>query len=76
MPGYRRVGKLFNFHETIGLDFGAAGYLLVLSLIRCNNNILYLFTIKSGTSLQFTGHYKIGELLRNIKMLLREINKK
>ena len=41
-----------------------------------NNNILYLFTVKSGTIAPFTGDYKIGKVLRNIKMLLREINKK
>ena len=41
-----------------------------------NNNILYLFTIKSRTSALFMGDYKIAILLRNIKMFLREINKK
>ena len=49
--------------------------LYLLCEITNNNDILYLCSIKSGTSAPFTGNYKISKLLRNIKMLLRKINK-
>ena len=74
---FKHYFNYFYCHHLCEEGITLNGLMIRTGFLNNNNNsILYLFTIKSGTSAPFTGDYKIGKLLRNIKMFLREINKK